>query len=84
LGNQKGYWRQLAIDIDIFGNRAFRTLWNSFLITEDGYLFGEWGETISSALGKNQRDKTLKPLGNGLANLLDWIDPNHCIKAIKD
>ena len=81
IGKAKGYWKQLAIDIDIFGNRAFRTLWNSWFVR--GYKFGAWGETMSSVLGKNQRDNTLTISGKVLCWILDTIEKNHCIKSIK-
>ena len=68
-GNHKGYWKQLAIDIDIFGNRAFRSLWNAWFVQEEGYQFGEWGETMSSVFGKNERDGTLTRGGKVFA----WI-----------
>ena len=82
-GNTKGYFRSTALSIDIWGNREFRTLWNSRLIIEGGYQFGREGETISSALGKNKLMGTLTKEGNKLANLLDKIDTNHCIKSMK-
>ena len=82
-GNTKGYFRSIALSIDIWGNREFRTLWNSRLIIEGGYQFGREGETISSALGKNKLMGTLTKEGNKLANILDKIDTNHCIKSMK-
>ena len=44
----------------------------------DKDFFGFTGE-----LGKNQRDNTLSKLGYKLVKLLDSLDPNHCLKAIK-
>ena len=82
-GNTKGYFRSTALSIDIWGNREFCTLWNSRLIIEGGYQFGREGETISSALGKNKLMGTLTKEGNKLANILDKIDTNHCIKSMK-
>lgn len=82
-GDTDGYFEQTAVNIDIWGNREFRTLWNSRLIIEGGYQFGREGETISSALGKNKLMGTLTKEGNKLANLLDKIDTNHCIKSMK-
>ena len=79
-----GYFYQTAIDIDRFGNRNFRTLLNYTMITEYGYNFGDVRETISSVLGKNQLRGELTGLGIALANLLDWLDPNHCQKSIMD
>jgi len=79
----KGYFRSTAVNIDKFGNREFRTLWNKTLRKENGYKFGNPEETISSALGKNERDGTLSRTGKALAWLLNKID-NHCKKSIQE
>lgn len=78
----KGYFKSTAINMDKFGNREFRTLWNKTLRKENGYKFGNYKETISSALGKNQRDGTLSTTGKILVWILDKIDRNHSIKSI--
>lgn len=78
----KGYFRSTAVNLDKFGNREFRTLWNKTLRTEQGYEFGNINETISSALGKNQRDGTLTKTGKKLVWILNLIDKNHSIKSI--
>lgn len=78
----KGYFRSTAVNIDKFGNREFRTLWNVTLITDNGYQFGNIEETISSALGKNERDGTLSNTGKFIANILNKIDKDHCKKSI--
>lgn len=75
---------QGGIAIDVFGNVFFKHLFNWALRHKVGYMFGKQGETISSVLGKNQRDNTLTKTGKGLALLLDTIDPNHCFKSIKN
>jgi hypothetical protein len=80
--NKKGYFRSSAITIDKLANREFRTLWNEVLKIENGYLFGAENETISSALGKNQRDQTLTKTGKVLVLILDKIENNHCLKSI--
>lgn len=80
--NKKGYFLSSAITLDKFANREFRTLWNKFLRTEDGYGFGNIDETISSALGKNERDLTLTKTGKRLVYLLNKLDKNHCQKSI--
>lgn len=80
----KGYFMSTALSIDIFANREFRASWNKFLRKPEGYAFGKQGETISSALGKNQRDKTLTKTGKALCWILDKIDKNHCLKSIND
>lgn len=79
-----GYFLSTALNLDKFANREFRTLWNTVLITKDGYKFGHIDETISGVLGKNKRAGTLSKSGIFLANILDAIDENHCIKSIDD
>lgn len=79
-----GYYRSVALDIDIMSNRSFRALWNATL--NKGlyrYKFGVEGETISSALGKNQRRKTLSSAGKVLVFILNLIDKNHCQNSIR-
>ena len=78
----ESYFLVLAIAIDRFGNVQYRSLFNKVLITDNGYKFGDFRETISSVLGKNQRDGTLTKWGHTLANFLDWLDKNHCQKSI--
>jgi len=82
--NKKGYFRSTALNLDKFANREFRTLWNKFLRTEDGYHFGIIDETISSALGKNERHGTLTKTGRRLVWILNKIDKNHCQKSIEE
>lgn len=78
----KGYFRTTALNIDKFGNREFRKLWNLTLIIDRGYQFGNPEETISSVLGKNERDGTLSIIGKVLAWILNTIDKDHCLKSI--
>lgn len=80
--DKKGYFRSSAITIDKLANREFRTLWNKKLRTESGYKFGAENETISSALGKNQRDGTLTKTGKRLVKVLDFFEKEHCLKSI--
>ncbi|MDR2205820.1 MAG: hypothetical protein LBE36_06670 [Flavobacteriaceae bacterium] len=80
--NGKGYFRSTAVSMDKFGNREFRTLWNKTLRKKNGYRFGDFRETISSVLGKNERDKTLTTAGKILVWILNKIDKNHCEKSI--
>ena len=72
----------IATSIDASGNVVCVDLFNITLIKRNGYKFGNRKETISSALGKNQRDKTLTIAGTVLCAILDFIDPNHCQKSI--
>ena len=84
LVKQKGYFRSSALSLDIYANREFRTLWNKTLRIESGYSFGKEGETISSALGKNERDGTLTKTGKSLVWVLNKLDKNHCQKSIQE
>ena len=83
-GSVKGYFRGTALSLDIWANREFRTLWNTQLRIDGGYEFGRENETISSALGKNERDKTLSKKGKLLVKILDFLDENHCKNSIKE
>ena len=79
-----GYFREEAVAIDRFGNYQYRSLFNAWFAKSDGYKFGNINETISSVLGKNQRDETLTKLGKLLVKILDTIDKNHCLKSINE
>jgi hypothetical protein len=81
-GLSNEYFKQTAIDIDRFGNHNFRCFLNATM-QFNGYEFGDVRETISSALGKNQRDGTLTNFGKSICFILDTIDPKHCQKSIK-
>ncbi|WP_291152247.1 hypothetical protein [Flavobacterium sp. UBA7680] len=77
-----------AIGLDIFANYEFRTMWNLLLRKKNGYEFGAKGETISSALGKNQRDGTLSSIGWLIVYTLwiidyrYWKKGGHCINSM--
>lgn len=75
-------FREGALAIDILGNVVCGDMFNAFFIKHGGYYFGKQRETISSALGKNLQRGTLTKAGRLLAAILDFIDPNHCIKSI--
>lgn len=86
------YDRREAMALDAFAGENYRTFWNDYLRKENGYNFGVRGEMISSALGKNEVDKTLSEKGTGrlskwfygiqLVKILDKLDKNHCINSI--
>ena len=80
--DKSGYFKSSAINLDKFGNREFRTLFNKVLVT--GYKFGNINETISSVLGKNQIAGTLTRYGKVLVWILDKIDNNHVLKSIDE
>ena len=75
---------RVAVVIDMTGNVLGEEIFNDLLIQENGYKFGNRKETISSVLGKNQRDNTLSGAGVTLCNILDTIDTNHCMKSIDE
>ena len=79
-----GYFKSSAVNLDRFGNFEFRTLFNLVLKKKGGYEFGNFEETISSALGKNQRNGTLTRTGKVLVCILDTIEKEHCRKSIKE
>ena len=79
-----GYFREQAIAIDRFGNSQYRSLLNAWFVKENGYQHGNINETISSVLGKNQRDETLTKFGMLITKILDRMDENHCKKSINE
>jgi hypothetical protein len=80
--DKSGYFKSSAINLDKFGNREFRTLFNKVLITDKGHRFGNIEETISSVLGKNQLTGTLTKCGLILVWILDKIENDHALKSI--
>ena len=72
-----GYHKHLAVDIDRFGGSAFKSLWNSIMITTEGYKFGKINETMSSVFGKNKALGTLTSLGKFIAWVLNLIEKDH-------
>ena len=78
------YFREEAVSIDRFGNSQYRSLFNAWFVADGGYQHGNINETISSVLGKNQRDKTLTRLGMLITKILDIIDKDHCLKSINE
>ena len=83
------YFMSDAISRDEFANYNYRTLWNTLLRKSKGYKFGRKDETISSALGKNQLNKTLSWFGwiiVVILYLLDykyWGKGGHCLNNVK-
>ena len=75
------FWRT-ARAIDVFANVNGAEFFNAIFIIEGGYKFGNPQETISSVIGKNQRDKTLSLAGNILRWMLDRISQDHCLNSI--
>lgn len=84
LGYLSSIIRSIAIGLDQIGNSVCRDMLNATLIHQyESYKFGRINETISSVLGKNQRQGTLSGLGEIIVAMLDWLDPGHCEKSIQ-
>lgn len=80
----KVWFYRTAMSIDRFANVNAAELFNDIFIKKGGYKFGHPDETISSVIGKNQRDKTLTRTGRFLRYILDKIEPNHCLDSIDE
>jgi hypothetical protein len=74
----------IATSIDAAGNVVCKDLFNVLLIHDHGYKFGNRKETISSVLGKNERDGTLKSLGEKVVFILAKFQSDHSFKSIDD
>lgn len=74
---------KIAFAKDQTANVQMKHLFNRWFLSRNSiHHFGNPDETISSVLGRNQLAKTLTLKGWLLVKILDYIDPNHCIKAI--
>lgn len=78
----KKYYYNVAASLDQLGNVIMAPLFNLILIKSSPFQFGDKDETISSVLGRNQLNKSLRYLGKRLVALLDWIDKDHSVKSI--
>lgn len=96
--NKKGYFRQSALNLDVYGCYEYRTFWNKYLITpyastKFGILIkGEKIQTISACLGEailyeqdqmKHFNEIANPQLTRLGNLLVKIlTEKHCINSI--
>jgi hypothetical protein len=80
--NLAAWTLQIAVGIDKLGNVVLQYPLNKWFITEYGYKFGNYSDTISYVLGKNKMSNNLKPLGVFLCSVLNKIDKNHVEKAV--
>ncbi len=79
--DKDGYFKNTALNLDIWANVEFRTFWNNHLIKNKmPNPFGIQGETISSVLGKNILRNNLTSTGKALVCILG---KKHCLDAIK-
>lgn len=84
LGYLSSIIRSIAVGIDQIGNSVCRDMLNRLLIVADWYKFGKVQETISSVLGKNERDWSLTALGGMIVAVLDFFEKDHCRKSIQE
>ena len=80
---RKDYFWRVALSIDQTGNVVCGKLFDLTLRKPNGYSFGEPDRTISYALGRNKIKGTLTKTGNTVADLLDRIDEEHTLNAVK-
>lgn len=80
---RKDYFWRFALSIDQTGNVVCGKLFDLTLRTKEGYAFGEVDRTISYALGRNKIKGTLTKMGKTLDWLLDIIDKEHTLNAVK-
>ncbi|MCC4228377.1 hypothetical protein [Zunongwangia profunda] len=85
ISGTKQFFLAIAIALDQLGNVAFGGFFNwLFLKDQDGlYNFGAAHETISEVLGWNLYLDHLNQKGKYMVALLDWIESDHCIKAMR-
>ena len=76
------YFFECSFAVDVLGNVLGQHIWNFIFIKKNGYKFGRRAETMSSVLGKNQRDKTLTDIGITIVFILDLFQKNHCLISI--
>ena len=77
------YLFNLAFAIDKLGNATLGVVMNDLLKKKGGLSFGNYDQTISYALGRNQQLQTLTKLGRFVASILDFVDKDHCKKAVQ-
>lgn len=82
-----GYWRQLAISIDQFGNGACGKFFQATTVQRRFrkvcYNFGNIDETVSFCLGQNKHYGYLNKFGLFLCKVLHLIERNHVEIAIE-
>ena len=84
ISQPKKYFFKIAISLDQLGNVVCGVPMNYLLIfSSSKHKFGYSDETISSVLGKNQINKTLKPMGRFFVNILGKLETDHSIQSIE-
>lgn len=78
------YLRKVSKAIDEKGNVKWWPFCNKYVRMEWGAKFWRSDETLSSVIGKNERDNTLKPMWIKANKILNIIDYNHSINSIEE
>lgn len=78
------WFLSMAISLDQFGNGSCWKLLQTVLTknNDETYDFGNIDETVSFAIGINDRRNNLSMFGRFVRNVLNLLDKNHCEKAI--
>ena len=80
--SSSSYFFECALAVDVLGSVMGQHIWNFIFITKQGYQFGKRSETMSSVLGKNQRNGTLIFLGRIIVKVLNFFQKDHCLNSI--
>ena len=84
LGGTAEFFLNIAAVVDVLGGVAFGGFFTWLFLTKDSkYIFGRITDTISYVLGFNETAGTLSKSGKIMVKVLDWLDPDHCQKALK-
>ncbi|OBX20946.1 hypothetical protein [Bizionia algoritergicola] len=78
------FFVEIAASYDQLGNAVFGGFF-TWLFLQDKelrYIFGDKDETISEVLGWNAHLSALNTRGKWFVKLLDWLDKEHCYKAM--
>lgn len=76
------YFLKISISIDQLGNVMMQHLLNLLWVKKGGYKFGNRDETISSALGRNNKLNTLTGFGKFIDKILNAIEQEHSLNSI--
>ncbi len=79
------YFLEIAASFDQLGNAVFGGFLQWFFVSKTAtsfYEFGDKDETVSEVLGWNQQLNALSKTGIIIVNLLDWLDKDHCKRAM--
>jgi len=78
------YFYNVAYGIDQLGNIVMQHAFNKWMISDDGFKFGNPDETVSSELGKNKKIGRLTKSGKFLDKILEKLDKGHSIDSIEE